>query len=193
MKPGAYRLSLEVMDSTSGRSGAQREMLAVENFSGAQLSMSSIVLAVADSSNPHLILHRENEVALTPSLSQKFLAGQQIYVYYEIYNLALDENGQSRYRLEYVVEPVQENPSFVSRAVVRLGKIFGLRQQSTAIGSAFEASGARREERLYQSVEILGQPSGEYALTLRLDDRIAGLSTSRRAIFAINQKSKNKD
>jgi GWxTD domain-containing protein len=193
MKPGAYRLSLEVMDSTSGRSGAERERLAVENFSSAQLSMSSIVLAVADSSNPHLILYRENEVTLTPSLSQEFSAGQPIYVYYEIYNLTLDAKGQSHYRLEYVVEPVQEHPSFVSRAVVRLGKIFGLRRQSTVIGSSFEASGARQEERLYQSVEILGQPSGQYALTLRLSDRISGQSTSRRAIFTIKQKSKNKD
>jgi hypothetical protein len=151
--------------------------------------MSSLVLALADSSNSHLSLYRENGITLTPSISHEFSAGQPIYVYYEIYNLALNENGQSQYRLEYVIEPVQENKNFASRAAIRLGKIFGLRREGAAIGSSFESSGSRREEKLYHSIEILGQPAGQYALSLKLTDRISGQFTSRRAIFAIKQKN----
>jgi len=193
MKRGTYRISLEVMETVSGRSGAERTTVLVEDFSHAQLSLSSVVLANADSANPQLALYRDNGVNLMPALSREFSVNQPLYVYYEIYNLSFDANGLSNYRIDYVVEPVQEKKSLVSRAATRFGKILGLERQSLAIGSSFESSGPRRDEKLYHHLEILGQPAGRYDLTIQLTDRVSGQSVSRRVSFAIKQKNENKD
>jgi GWxTD domain-containing protein len=193
MKHGSYRISLEVFDPQSGRAGAQREMIEVEDFSSSQLQMSSLVLTEADSSNPELTLYRENALHLVPSLFQQFSAGHSIYIYYEIYNLTLDSQGRSNYRIEYAIEPVQADKGLMGRAAIRLGRILGLRRQSVTIGSSFESAGDNRDEKLYQSVEILGQPAGQYYLTIRVSDRVSGQSSSRRAAFSIKQKSENKD
>ncbi len=189
MRPGAYRMSLEVIEPQSGRSGAERATLVVENFSGDQLNMSSVVLTNADSSNPELALHRENDVQLVPALFQDFFPDQPIYVFYEIYNLTFDAQGQSRYRIDYVVESAPPNKSLAAR----LGKRLGLSRQNVTLGSSFESTGNRRDEKLYQSLEILGQPAGPYRLTIRLTDRISGQTVSRLVSFAIKQKNKNKD
>ena len=193
MQSGAYHVSLEVLDAASGRSGVAREKVVVENFSGPQLSMSSVVLARADSSTPQLALYQENGVHLVPVLAPEFFAGESLYVYYEIYNLTLDANRRSGYRLDYAMAPEAEDQSIVNRAVIRLGKIFGLNRQRAVTGSSFETSGDRETEKLYQGLEILGQPAGRYHLTIRVTDRVSGLSAERSISFAIKQKKENKD
>ncbi len=193
MKPGAYEISLEVLDPASGRSGAERENIVIEDFSAERLHMSSVVLAVSDSSSSDLELYRDGDVHLTPVFLQEFFDETPIYVYYEIYNLALDDGGQSRYHIDYVVEPAPENKGLISRAVIRLGKLLGWRRQSVAIGSTFEATGGSQDEKLYQRLEILGQPAGQYHLTIRVTDRVSGQSASRRVSLAIKQKNKNND
>jgi hypothetical protein len=181
------------MEPQSGRSGAKRETVVVENFSGDQLQISSIVLANADNADSTLAIHRDHDVNLVPALVQEFSADQPIYVFYEIYNLTFDAQNQSQYRIDYLVESLQAEKSWAGRAAIRLGKILGLRRQNVTIGSSFESTGNRRDEPLYQSLEILGQPAGEYYLTITLTDRVSGQSVSRRVNFAIKQKSKNKD
>jgi len=193
MRPGTYQISLEVLDPKSSRSGAERETVVIEDFSAERLHMSSVVLAVADSSSSVLELYRDHNVHLVPVFLQEFFGETPIYVYYEIYNLALDAAGRSRYHLDYVVEPAPENKGLISRAAIRLGKLLGWRRQRMTIGSTFEAAGGSHDEKLYQRLEILGQPAGQYHLTIRVTDRVSGQSASRRVTLAIKQKNENND
>jgi GWxTD domain-containing protein len=190
MPPGAYHLSLEVLDQRSGHSGAERKMIVIEDFSGEQLQMSSVVLASAatktsDEENFKLALYQKDDVYFVPSLFHKFSADTPIDVYYEVYNLTLDVNGQSRYRIDYVVETLQENKSLVSRAFDRLGQLLRRGERQVAITSSFESTGNQRREKLCHSIAMLGHPAGQHHLTIRLTDEISGQSAERRVAFEI--------
>ncbi|MCI0691531.1 GWxTD domain-containing protein [candidate division KSB1 bacterium] len=190
MPPGAYHVSLEVVDKNSGRSGAERKTITVEDFSGASLRMSNVVLAntapkISGEENSGLALYQNGEVNFVPCLSYRFAAATPIHVYYEVYNLALAANGQSRYRIDYVVESQQEAKSLVSRAVDRIGKLLGKGARPIAITSSFESAGDQRLEKLYHSIAMLGHPAGPYDLTIRLTDQISGQSAERRVTFEI--------
>ncbi len=190
MPPGAYHLSLEVMEKNSGRSGAARETITVEDFTGASLQMSDVVLAsastrISGTENSGLALYQKDGVHLVPCLSYRFGADTPIYVYYEVYNLTLAANGQSRYRIDYVAESQQEAKSLVSRAFDRIGKLLGKGARPVAITSSFESAGDQRLEKLYHSIAILGHPAGPYDLTIRLIDQISGQSAERRVTFEI--------
>ncbi len=190
MPPGAYHFSLEVADKNSGRSGAKRETITVEDFSGALLRMSDVVLAsaaakISGEKNSRLALYQKDGVDLVPCLFYRFAADTPIYVYYEVYNLALAANGQSRYRIDYVVESQQEAKSLVSRAFDRLGKLLGKGARPVAITSSFESAGDQRVEKLYHSIAMPGHPAGPYDLTIRLTDQISGQSAERRVTFEI--------
>lgn len=190
MPPGAYHFSLEVMDKNSGGSGAKRETITVEDFTGASLRMSDVVLAnaatrISGEENSGLALYQNGEVNLVPCLFSRFAADTPIYVYYEVYNLALAANGQSRYRIDYVVESQQEAKSLVSRAFDRIGKLLGKGARPIAITSSFESAGDQRVEKLYHSIAMLGHPAGQYDLTIRLTDQISGQSAERRVTFEI--------
>jgi hypothetical protein len=190
MPPGAYHVSLEVVDKKSGCSGAEREAIMVEDFTGASLRMSDVVLAdattrISGEENSGLALYQKDGVKLVPCLFHRFAADTPIHVYYEVYNLALDGNGQSRYRIDYVVESRQEAKSLVSRAVDRIGKLLGKGARPIVVTSSFESAGDQRLEKLYQSIAMLGHPAGQYDLTIRLTDQISGQSAERRVTFEI--------
>lgn len=185
IKPGTYRMALEILDPASGSFGATRETMKVENLAGDSLTLSTVVLAGADSSHPELALHQENGIHLVPTLLPEFSAHQPIYVYYEIYSLSLEAPGRNRYQIAYTLEPEAKNQNLVSRAVVRLGKLLGRDRQNVTIGSTFAASGDRRTEKHFHRVEIHGQPAGHYVLTIRATDQISGQTASRRVTLTI--------
>lgn len=191
--PGTYQVGLEVLDPASGRSGVVREKLVVENYAEPQLAMSSVVLARADSTNPALTLHHENGVHLVPTLTAQFGAGEALYVYYEIYHLTLEAHYRSRFRLDYTIMPEVKERAAVSRALTQLGKIFGLNRPGALIGSSFETTGERHDERFYHGLELLGQPPGHYRLTIRLTDRVSNQTVERAVNLQITQKKENKD
>lgn len=191
MRPGAYNLSLEVLNPKSGHSGSEREQIIIEDFFGDRLCMSSVVLANAAASGVRtekgasLLLYKKDDVDLVPSLFQKFSADQPIYVYYEIYNLTLAANGWSRYRVDYVVEPVQESKGLASRTVARFGRFIGLGERAVIITSSFESSGGSRTEKLYHGFVLLGRQIGQHDLTIRITDQLSGQTASRHVSFDI--------
>ena len=193
LAPGTYHVGLEVLDPASGRSGVAREKLVVENYAVPQLAMSSVVLARADSAHPALTLHHENGIHLVPALTAEFFAGEALYVYYEIYHLAFDADGRSRFRLDYTIAPETEARAVVSRALIRLGKMFGLNRPGARIGSSFETTGERQEEKFCHGLELLGPPAGHYRLTIRLTDRVSNHTVERTVNLQITQKKENKD
>jgi hypothetical protein len=71
--------------------------------------------------------------------------------------------------------------------------MLGLSRQNVAIGSSFESTGNSCDEKFYQRLEILGQPAGQYHLTIQATDRVSGQTVSRRVSFSIKQKIQNKD
>ncbi|MDZ7314002.1 MAG: GWxTD domain-containing protein [candidate division KSB1 bacterium] len=199
MPPGRYYLSLEVMDKKSGHSGAEREPVVVEDFTGEQLNMSSIVLGhpLANDSDMSAVrvelpLDTKDITGFVPSLFREFTANTPIHINYEVYNLALDMNGQSHYRIEYVIEPLPAGKSFVNRAVSSIGRLLGLEERSGAITYSFESTGDSRTERIYHSLDIQGEQTSWYHLTIRVADRVSGQSLSRRVAFVIRSEFKDK-
>ncbi len=179
LAPGTYHVALEVMDPASGRSGTIREKLVVENYAAPSLAMSSVVLARADSGNSALALHQENGVALVPVLTPQFLAGEAVYVYYEIYHLTLDATARSRFRLDYTIAADAQARGVAGRTLTRLGKILGLNRAGTQTSSSFETTGERRAEKFFHGLELLGQSPGDYRLTVRVTDQISGQAVER--------------
>ncbi|NUO82169.1 GWxTD domain-containing protein, partial [candidate division KSB1 bacterium] len=115
---GEFNLSLETVERNSGRSGVERETITIESFAGEHLQMSSVILAAqVAAAHDDLILYKKGEVNIIPSLQRKFGADSSLYVYYEIYNLARGQNGQTSFRVENTITPIAAPGSDLSIAL----------------------------------------------------------------------------
>ncbi|MGH7496169.1 MAG: GWxTD domain-containing protein [bacterium] len=190
---GRFNLSLEVQDQESGHTGAEREAIMVEKFSSDLLQMSSILLArQVTEAQPGLVLYQKGEVNIIPSLSHVFETGAPIFVYYEVYNLAVDESGGSYFRVENKVEPVPVRSNLLAGAVKTFSRWLGAGEKSVAITSSFETRGTVTEERLYHGIELTGAEAGGYRLTITVLDLRSQQRASRSLDFSLQEPSAKK-
>jgi hypothetical protein len=97
--PGAYDLGLDA--DSAGVRGRLRGSVAVPRFSGEALALSSLVLAPGDS-----VADRLATLAAMPA-NLVYPQGRSLVAYAEVYGLARDTLGMSRYVVRYTFAPVR--------------------------------------------------------------------------------------
>lgn len=91
--------SIEIMADSSQRRAVQRGSLAVRDFSGAHLQLSDVVLG-----------HLTDDKRVWPLFTDTVRIRHPLHLYFEMYNLTVDDSGQSRFRVEATV--TMKSPGF---------------------------------------------------------------------------------
>jgi hypothetical protein len=191
---GAYNYALEIRDRISQHTGSARASLVVEDFRGASLMMSSVLLASevmetnraaapAGAGTPGL--YTKDGLDVVPVLDNVFSVNTPLYVYYEVYNLQLGADGFCRYRVDSRVEPAADSSGALAGVVRGLGRLLGMRRQRAAITSSFESGSMNSTEKLYHAVEISGAKPGRYHVTLKVSDLHSGQAAERQLTVTI--------
>ncbi|OZC02671.1 GWxTD domain-containing protein [Rubricoccus marinus] len=172
--PGDYEVSVEFETANGTVAGVHREAVEVPDFTGTDLMLSSLLLAIqveeGATAGPGRV--QRGDFAIQPAPWGVYTVGDPIAVYFEVYGLGLD-NGQSGYDVE-----AQLIPKDRSRGLARLAKrIFGGRARG--VSTSFPAQGTSEEARQYVLLDATGQDPGVYTLTLRIEDRVSGQRTER--------------
>ena len=183
---GKFNFSLETRDRVSNHSGAERDSLTIEKFSADSLCLSSVVLASrVGAVDANLALYRKGELALIPNLRRQFETDSTLYLYYEVYNLTLDREAQTRFRIEYTIAPAPVGTSQFISAFKSFSRWLGINERPVAITSSFQASGTTAEEKLHHALALPSAKPGAYRLTLTVFDLNAEQRFSREVNFEI--------
>lgn len=173
--PGPNEVSLEFETAGGGTSAVQRRAVDVPDFSRPGLQLSDVMLAYdvdsgGASAGPGRVVR--GGVAVQPAPWGVFGAGQPVYVYVEVYGLAL-RDGQTDFEVEAELVPKD-----VTTGLRRLGRrILGRREQGVA--STFEAQGSTADDAQDVQLDTTGQPPGLYTLTVTVRDRVSGATAER--------------
>ena len=158
LEPGDYKLHLLVLDNFSGKIGTIHEELKVPEFRSEGLSLSEIILS-------H---QREVEIEREPQeeISQKFRSGEEMNVYFEVYNLTLEPlTGKNDFNLKY--------------AFLQGGKILA------EVTSPKQEPRSERDCRIQTSFRLKNFKPGEYTLRVILYDLSSGKEVSKEVSFLI--------
>jgi len=184
--PGEHDVSVEFETVSKQTVAVQRRTIEVPDFGGAEVMLSDVMLAYSVESTPDGSPLSSNEIvrgdlSILPAPWSVYATNWPIYLYFEIYNLALNSEGQSDYNVEILLVP-RDTRSGVARVV---GNIFGGRPGGVAV--SYEGSGTRRDEVLYQILDVSEEDMGLYTLTLRVQDNISGRTTEREQDLFLEQ------
>ena len=171
MLPGRYRIDLLVRDVESGAAGIQHVGFEVPKF-GSDLAASSLVLAsvlehVSDVPASRQFVIGDKKVI--PNLTATYHRGSAIGVYMQIYNAGVD---QTTLRPSVDVEYV----------LIKDGKELGKQTEDWRGNSD---SGARLT--VARLIDSRALTPGEYAIEIRVRDRVSGQNLTESAKFAIVQ------
>ena len=174
--PGNYRMRIQILDTSSGKSQVYNQRVSLAAFGGGELRLSDIQLSASIRSASHGRFLK-GEIDVTPNPSQSYLAGQPVHIYYEMYNLKKDDFGAVHYRVSYQVESI-DRKSIAVRILGRLGKLLGGREDRESITVDYEHVGHRSDDRGYLELDMTNSDPGSYMLRVNVTD----INSRKRAV-----------
>ncbi len=175
---GTHELSVEFETASGQTVAVQRREITVPNYDQTGVILSDIMLAysVEQTENGAPLSAAEivrRDLSILPAPWSVYSTEWPIYLYFEIYGLALNAQGSTDYDIEITLEP--KNTDRGIRRIV--GGIFGRNKDGVSV--SYKGSGSRSEESLYQILDASDQETGLYTLTLVVRDNETGEESER--------------
>ena len=172
LAPGTYKLDVIVRDIASGATGVRHVNVPVPKYDPNKLSTSTLVLAAKLESlgdQPAVGMFTIGNVKVIPNVSGTYHRGSPIGIYMQIYNAGIDQT---------TLRPSVD----VEYALMKDGKEIGKQPEDWRGNSD---SGQRLT--LTRLLDSRGLNPGDYALEVRVRDRVSGQSLVQSAKFSIVQ------
>jgi GWxTD domain-containing protein len=150
---------------------SQKLQAHVDDFSGSALAMSDIELAYTIEPAKEGSDFNKGSLLVVPNPLRKYLMDRLVFVYFEAYNLARDAEGRSNYTIEYELNCLAPQTSFIER-VLGFGK-----KSSITVRSPRQGTGEWSQENVALDVHQLER--GQYDLRVRLTDVLRHTTASR--------------
>ncbi len=185
--PGFYNLALQLKNDPGERLAILRAQVNIKDFSGDSLMLSDIQLAaqIKEGITGRRNL-KANNLLVVPHLGHIINKSRPINIYFEIYNLSLNNTGQARYRVAYEVHSVIRDKTVWTSMVEFISRIVGGDAQTKeTIGSSFETSGAGEFQQIYLSIDFSKFPSGPLRLVVKVTDLENGENVSGEKRFIL--------
>jgi len=170
-----YRVAVSVTEKETARESSYWSTLEFEDFSG-DLAISDILFAQkiepADKQSPF----NRGALEVVPHPLRRYLRGSAVPVYFEVYNLGLNEDDLSDYTIEYRIVPhTSEKQRFWDR----------FDSGATVASSRFESSGYQSDAPLYIKIESENLKPGAYDFLITVKDDYRQSTAFKRATFRI--------
>ena len=181
--PGTYRLSVQILDTSSGKSQVYNQQITLDPFGHEGLRISDIQLAasIKQAAEGKFL---KGDIDVVPNPSRGYLPGQPVFIYYEIYNLKQDEFGATRYRVSYELRSL-ESRSVGARVLGGLGRLLGQRQEAETIVIEYEHVGDESSDYRYLQLDMSDTEPGDQILEVRVTDENAGSVVVASSTFTL--------
>ena len=180
--PGKYDLQVQIKDLISGHTGIYRQSVEVEEYPEDRLRISDIQLAASIGETKVQDRFKKGDVWVVPMPTRNYRGAQQVYAYYEIYNLKKDRFGQTRYKVKYVVRYVSK-PIHGALGSVASGLRSLFRSKRPQVSISYEHEGIDPNEQGYLEIDLGKVKHGVNVLEVKIEDLVSGKSEDREIRF----------
>lgn len=175
--PAAYHLSFFVREPGQSKLGGENFTTNVIKFDRENFDLSDLVLSYQIEPALTAGPFTQGELRLVPNPARTYKTTEPVFLYYEIYNLRKDEDGNTFYEIENEIVQLKRKKSAVKKI---LGAFSGGKKKKSV---SFKDSriGSDEMTREHISFDVTNFEAGEYELRVKVTDRVSG-SERKKAI-----------
>lgn len=176
---GQYQLTVKAENTSANRVSVFRQVVDVESYDVLGLQISDPVLAAQIRETDSESVFRRGDLHVMPLPTRLFLEGQELGLYFDVYNLKADNFGQMRYRVTLQITALEEKE--------------GLRQLLTGktvnpeVSLTFEQVDDRATVQVYQLIDLKNAKKGQNRLHVIVEDLNANESLKKEVVFRYGQ------
>lgn len=184
---GHYFLGMKMTNMQSKREGHLRFGFQVPSSYGAELKLSVIILGNSSDNSVAVLNQKLGQSAapmLAPLIDRQFRIDEPILAYFEIYNLELDHDGETKYSIQFKISQREKHRSTIQSVFSRMKAIFKT-EKFAEMTIADEFSGNSHDEFISRSFLLAEATPGLYEISIDVVDDNAKTQITRRIDFVI--------
>jgi hypothetical protein len=170
-------LAVTVEETNTGRINSYRTDVACEDFDS-KLAISDILFAFIIKPVSQMTPFNRGALEVVPHPMHRYRKSSPIQVYFEVYNLKTDDQGLSRYNIEYRLIPSAPKKKGWWQS------LFG-ENYITEISSSLEGSSYGPHDVIHLSVNTNNLWADDYKFIVQLVDQFSQQTQSREAAFTV--------
>ena len=178
--PGSGNLSFEIIRDKDKGVATYHGKFNLRNFNSSLLEISDIVLASkvdADSEISGRINRRD--YSILPNPTGIFSNDQDLYIYYEVYNLTKNEKDLTDFQQTITLKKKGEEGISIGKLVGSVMKFIGANNDEQQIGLTSQYQTKDRNSQIYLQIDMRNYDLGNYLLTIKIKDNITGEETEK--------------
>jgi hypothetical protein len=177
VKPGSYQVAIHARpENTNLLATSYKLQINIPNYSTNELTLSDILLASSITPTDKIGKFVRNGLQIVPNPLRVFSVEKQIYIYFEIYNLAPDAIGNTAFTVDYTIQKVGSK------------KLLGLfkRGKKTALTIQSDHEGSASFSPEYIAFDVSKLQKGEYIFAVKVTDKNAGKSAQKENLLILD-------
>jgi len=186
LPPGDYHLAVQVTDRVSNRMQSYRQKVRVDRFGTDSLQVSDIELAERIAPHPGPDPFVKNGLRVLPMPSRAYRRDQNPFLYCEVYNLTPDAAGQTRYRVDYIIQ-TRRRESLGVKLLSGLGRLVGSDEKKGELTITYDMNGTQRTDFLHVELNLQEARTGSHAVRVVVTDLNSGAKAERETSFKIEK------
>lgn len=165
--PGKYNFEIQIKDRTSGKMGVFRGQHQLDNlWAKDSLLVSDIILSGPIEQAKPGDKFVKQDIRYNPHMFSDFKIGEEVGLYFEIYNLVRDTEGLTNFRITCTLRPFGGEVANPLRGFFK--SLFGRAKETVSISHDYQ--GKIRDEKIYMNLDFQGQRTGARELVMEVED-----------------------
>jgi hypothetical protein len=181
--PDTGTLAFEIIRKFDKGVSSNHFKFKTKKFKPYDFGVSDIILASkVGINNPSFATINRGNIGILPNPTNTFSKNEPLFLYYEIYNLKLNDKGFNNYEQKLVLEKENKSSS-LSKTVNSLLNIVGLGKKKEEVIVTTKYQTQQKDPRMYFQLDMSSYQPGNYILTIIVKDNISGKEVSSRTIL----------
>ncbi|MEJ2102957.1 MAG: GWxTD domain-containing protein [Ignavibacteriaceae bacterium] len=168
LPPDSGLLAFEIIRDADNGVFTNRTNFKIKKFSSTNLDISDIILASNVDESNNLTIKRGN-LNLLPNPLNTFSAINQIYIYFEVYNLSSNDSGISNFEQRITIYKIKEN-SGIGNFLNSLLGVIGLGADENTLTLTTEYQSYKKDTPVYLQLDMSKYEKGDYKINVEIED-----------------------
>ena len=179
-KPDSGNMSFEILRNSDNGVAAYHGHYKIRSFNSKDLILSDIILA-SDIEIGNKVKGRisRKDYSILPNPTGIFNEDNDLYIYYEIYNLDKDIKGLTDFKQNIILQKKDEDGT-LGKIFSPLLKLVGINNEEKKVELTSNYQTKDKDSQVYLQLDMTGYEPGDYVLTIKIKDNITGIETEQR-------------
>lgn len=178
-QPDSGNMSFEILRTADKGVAAYHGKYEVKNYNNNSLSLSDILLASNINRNSEEDGRiKRKDISILPNPTGIFSEDQDLYIYYEVYNLEKNVKGLTDFKQNIILQR-KDNKGIIGKVFSPILKVVGINSEEKQVSLTSDYQTKDKDSQIYLQLDMTGYESGNYVLTIKIKDNIAGKETEQ--------------